>query len=133
LIAVVMGAGSRDERNAIARELLDYGFANYALYECSESYVEDAKVLGGVSDKVSLYSLPFSYVIDKTSLNNVELVYEIPETVVAPIEKGQILGKVIYKVAGEQVGYSDIVAGDDVARIKYGEIVIMILKRIIVG
>lgn len=133
LIAVVMGAGSRDERNTIARELLDYGFANYSLYENDESYVEDARVLGGVSDKVSLYSLPFSSVIDKSSLNNVELVYEIPETVVAPIEKGQILGKVVFIIDGEQVGYSDIVAGDDVARIKYGEILVRMLKRIIVG
>ena len=133
LIAVVMGAGSRDERNAIARELLDYGFANYSLYECAESYVEDAKILGGTSDKISLYSTPFTSVIDKTLLNNVELIYEIPETVVAPVEKGQILGKVVYKIDGEQIGYSDIVAGEDVARIKYGEILVRMLKRMILG
>jgi D-alanyl-D-alanine carboxypeptidase (penicillin-binding protein 5/6) len=133
LIAVVMGASSRDERNSIARELLDYGFANYGLYECAESYVEDARVLGGVSDKISLYSLPYSSVINKTSLNNVELIYEIPETVVAPIQKGQTLGKVIYKLDGEQIGFSDIVAGEDVSRIKYGEILIRMLKRMISG
>ena len=133
LVAVVMGADNRDERNAIARELLDYGFANYGLYECPESYVEDAKVLGGISDKISLYSTPFLSVIEKTSLNNVELVYEIPETVVAPIQKGQILGKVVYKIDGEQIGYSDIVAGEDVARIKYGEILMRMLKRMIAG
>lgn len=133
LVAVVMGAGSRDERNAIARELLDYGFANYGLYECPESYVEDAKVLGGVSDKISLYSTPFTSVIDKNSQNNVKLEYDIPETVVAPIDKGQILGKVIYEIDGEQIGYSDIVAGEDVARIKYGEILMRMLKRMIAG
>ena len=133
LVAVVMGADNRDERNAIARELLDYGFANYSLYECPESYVEDAKVLGGVSDKISLYSTPFTSVIDKNSQNNVELEYDIPETVVAPIQKGQILGKVVYKIDGEQIGYSDIVAADDVARIKYGEILVRMLKRMIAG
>ena len=133
LIAVVMGADNRDERNAIARELLDYGFANYGLYECPESYVEDAKVLGGVSDKISLYSTPFTSVIDKNSQNNVELEYDIPETVVAPTQKGQILGKVIYEIDGEQIGYSDIVAGEDVARIKNGEILVRMLKRMILG
>ena len=133
LIAVVMGAESRDERNSIARELLDYGFANYGLYECPESYVGDAKVLGGTSDKITLYSLPFTSVIDKTALNNVELIYEIPETVIAPIEKGQTVGRVVYKLAGEQIGYSDIVAGEAVARIKYGEIIIRMLKRMIAG
>ena len=133
LIAIVMGAESRDRRNSIARELLDYGFANYGLYECAESYVEDARLLGGTTDKISLYSLPFSAVIERTSLNNVELVYEIPETVIAPIEKGQVLGKVVYKIDGEQVGYSDIVAGEDVGRIKYGEILVRMLKRMIAG
>jgi D-alanyl-D-alanine carboxypeptidase (penicillin-binding protein 5/6) len=32
LIAVIMGAPTRDVRNDAARRLLDYGFANYALY-----------------------------------------------------------------------------------------------------
>ena len=32
LICVIMGAETRDERNAIATKLLDYGFANYSLY-----------------------------------------------------------------------------------------------------
>ena len=133
LVAVVMGAESRDERNTIARELLDYGFANFGLYECPESYVEDARIVGGTSDKISLYSMQFTSVINKASQNNVELEYEIPEKVAAPIEKGQILGKVVYKIDGEQVGFADIVAGEDVARIKYGEILIRMLKRMIMG
>lgn len=133
LVAVVMGAQSRDERNTIARELLDYGFANFGLYECPESYVEDARVVGGTSDKIPLYSMQFTSVINKASQNNVELEYEIPEKVAAPIEKGQILGKVVYKIDGEQVGFADIVAGEDVARIKYGEILIRMLKRMIMG
>jgi D-alanyl-D-alanine carboxypeptidase (penicillin-binding protein 5/6) len=133
LVAVVMGAENRDQRNAIARELLDYGFANYALFERGECFVEETKVLGGVSDKLKLYSTPYSCVIDKNSLNRVELVYEIPENVVAPIEKGQTVGKVIYKINEEQIGISDIIADEDVPRIKYGEILIRILKRMVMG
>lgn len=34
LICVIMGAANRDTRNAAAASLLDWGFANYALYTC---------------------------------------------------------------------------------------------------
>ena len=45
LIAVVMGAPTRDERNAIAKELLDYGFANYSVWSQEESVVETAPLI----------------------------------------------------------------------------------------
>lgn len=133
LIAVVMGAKSSDERNTIARELLDYGFANYALYEATEEYLEDAKVLGGTSDKIPLYSTPYASVVENDCINQIEVIYDIPETLVAPIEKGNTVGKVIYKLGDEQIGYSDIVAGEDVGRIRYVEILVRMLKRMLTG
>lgn len=133
LIAVVLGARTRDERNAAARALLDYGFANFALYEKGESYLENADVIKGVNDSVALYSTPFSTVVDKAALSKVELEYDIPEKIVAPISKGGVVGRIVYKINGEQIGYSDIFCNEEVKKISFGEIFGRILCRIVCG
>lgn len=133
LIAVVMGAHTRDERNVVARTLLDFGFANFALYEKGEIFIENARVLGGITDEIALYSSPFSAVIDKTMQSKVELEYDIPEKIVAPIAAGECVGKIIYKIGGEQIGESDIYVKDEVKAIKFSELLGRILKRIVCG
>ncbi len=133
LVAVIMGARTRDERNQAARELLDYGFANFALYERGEEFIEDAEILGGVKDSTALYSRPFSCVVDKSRLSLVELVYDIPESLEAPIGEGDVVGSIIYKVDGSQIGKSDIYASESVEKINLWGIFGRILKRIACG
>jgi D-alanyl-D-alanine carboxypeptidase (penicillin-binding protein 5/6) len=131
LIAVVMGAETRDERNTIARELLDLGFANFALYECGEAFVENSRVLGGVKDETGLYCTPFATVVPKSELSRVELVYDIPEIIYAPLEAGSAVGKVVYKINDEQIGESEIVVKESINKITYGEILMRIIKRMV--
>ncbi len=133
LIAVVMGANTRDDRNAIARELLDYGFANYALFERGEEFIEMSNVLGGTLDKIAIYSSPYSCIIEKSQIKNVELVYNIPENIVAPINEGQVVGSVIYKLGDEQIGISDIYTKEEINRIKFGQLFVRIISRIVCG
>ena len=133
LIAVIMGAPTKDERNSAARALLDYGFANYALFEKSEQFIEEAEVLGGVKDSIGLYSGEFSSVVDKAKLSSVEEVYDIPESITSPITAGESLGRVTYMLDGEQIGYCDIYAKEDVGKIGFGELLARILKRIVYG
>ena len=61
LIAVVMGAETRDKRNEIARNLLDYGFANYSYYSAPEEMLEEVPVRFGKTDSICIYSAPFSW------------------------------------------------------------------------
>ena len=133
LIAVIMGAQTRDDRNEAARALLDYGFANYALFERGEEFIENAHVLGGRSDSIPLYSTAFSILISKSELNLIELEYEIPEEIAAPISMGSSVGKIIYSVGGKQIGSSDIISGENVDSIGLGELFSRILKRIVCG
>lgn len=133
LIAVIMGARTRDERNAAARALLDYGFANFALYEKSEGLVENVEVRKGTTDNISLYSAPFSSVIDKSRQGAVELEYDIPEYLVAPIKEGDIVGSIVYKIDGEQIGVSNIYAKDNAERITLITLMQRILKKIVCG
>ncbi len=133
LIAVIMGAPTRDIRNNAARELLDFGFANFALYEVSEKMLEEVPVLAGKSDKIPLYIKEFSTVIEKENSNRVSVEYDIPESLRAPVKKGQIVGKAVYKIDGSQIGFSEIYAGEDVEAIGTFDIFIRILEKIVLG
>lgn len=133
LIAVILGARTRDERNAAARELLDYGFANFSLYEKIEEYIENIKITKGSIDNAQLYSSSFRTVIDKAKQGSVELEYDIPETLIAPIKAGDPVGNVIYKIDGEQIGSSKIYIKEDVEKIAFTDLFVRIIKRIVLG
>ena len=133
LVAVILGARTRDERNAAARALLDYGFANFALYERGEEYIEDVSITKGNIDRAQLYSSPFKTIIDKTKQGAVELEYDIPESIVAPIKNGDSIGSIIYKIDGEQIGVSHIYIKEDIDKIGFGELFVRIIKRIVSG
>jgi D-alanyl-D-alanine carboxypeptidase (penicillin-binding protein 5/6) len=133
LIAVIMGAETREKRNEAARRLLDFGFANYALYEVPESFIENVNVLSGVDRAVPISSTEFCAVVEKGKLSEIEKVYEIPEYISAPISAKDKVGKIIYKINGEQIGFSDIIVTESVARIGVSGIFFEILKRFMFG
>ncbi len=133
LIAVVMGAETRDARNNAARSLLDYGFANYAVYSDSERFIENAEVHGGVRDSVPLASGGFSTVVARGDKGKVELKYTIPESVAAPISDGDTVGKIEYYLGGKKIGEAPIVARGDISHISFLELYLRILKRISSG
>lgn len=130
LIAVVMGAETRDERNALARSMLDYGFANYAMFEAREEALENARVLGGKTSYTTLYRKSFSCVVEKSELKKIETVYQIPESITAPRSNGESVGKVVYKLGEKVLGESSIVVTEDIPKIKFTDIVAMMIKKI---
>ncbi len=52
LIAVIMGAPTRDVRNEAAKTLLDWGFANYFVYSDGGADAGNVRVTGGVRRNV---------------------------------------------------------------------------------
>ena len=133
LIAVVMGAKSKEDRNEVARRLLDYGFASFALYEADEAMLENIRVTKGATDSIAIYSAPFSSVISKSDLSRIEKIYHIPESINAPLSVGDQVGKIVYKIGDEEIGESGIYVKDEVLEIKFSDLLIRILKRIVCG
>ncbi len=133
LIAVIMGAPTRDIRNDIARQLLDYGFSNYTLYLSNEDTLEDIRVRCGEKDTVILNKSAFSCVIPKSSSNNIDVVYDIPEYLVAPLQSGDKVGKIIYKIGTEEIGSADIYITDSIEKISIWGIFSRILTNIFKG
>ena len=133
LIAVIMGAKTKDDRNNAARKLLDFGFANYALFEREESFVENIPVKGGVKDFASSYSGKVSICIEKSKLNSINEEYVIPEYISAPISCGQPVGRVVYKCGEDEIFSSEVFVREAVGKISFGEILSRIIKRIVCG
>ena len=133
LIAVVMGAESRDTRNSIARTLLDFGFSTYALYSAEERMLERAPVHFGASESIELYSTPFSKIINKSDVSKVELKYTIPESLKAPIKAGDTVGKVEYFVGDELLGESQIIVKADISRLGFFDLLLRMMLRILGG
>ena len=97
LIAVVLGSASGADRFNAATTLLDYGFANYAavpLPELPDRPLELA-VKGSAEQSVPLdYSaLPKTVLMEKGAAAELRTELTLPETLEAPVEQGQTVGK----------------------------------------
>ena len=122
LIAVIMGGADSKSRFQDAITLLNSGFACCSLYRDEDRAVlPDQTVLGGVTDHVALeYGEDFSYVsTDGSNLSEVKRSLEIPESVNAPVQKGEAVGKVTYVLNGKVIGTAKIVAAADVEKAGY--------------
>lgn len=127
LICVIMGAESRDVRNAAATSLLDWGFANYGLYSASGGEIEPVKTTGGMKNTCSAQYDNFTCVLPKEKLSRVEQTFEVPETISAPIGEGTAIGSVVYRCDGTELGRVSVMASETIQKINFFEI----LKRMI--
>ena len=127
LIAVVMGAPTRDIRNAEAKKLLDYGFSSYSVYRAEEEPTGTLRVTGGKAAEVALSKKGISILLKKGQEKQVSTRTVLPKGVAAPIAAGEVVGYVEYTVNGESVGRADIVAGEDVERVSYWDLVMRLL------
>ena len=130
LITVIMGADTRDERNAIARNLLDFGFANYAVYSQNEEPIEKVTVKGAKISETYIYNKPFFAVIPKSDLKKIEIIYEIPEFISAPCSPEESVGKLIYKIGDKKIGESDVFIKDTLYKMTFIDIFLALIGKI---
>ncbi len=97
LIAVVMGAKNSNERFLSARKLLDYGFANYTIYN-PNFYIKlnnKIKVLNGQQDSVKINHIKLNNELIKfEDKDNIKNKTNISKELVAPISKKQKVGNI---------------------------------------
>lgn len=119
LIAVIMGAPSRDVRNAEAAALLDFGFANYAIFKDKGGELLSRSVTGGMKPEISLATESAEYFVNKSELSSVNKKFELPEQISAPVKRGDIVGHVVYSVGEKTLGKTNIVALEEVEKISF--------------
>ena len=126
LCAVIMGAPSRDIRNHIAKTLLDWGFSNYFVYSDPGAECGVVRVIGGTVDSVPVAYGKYEALLPSSKRGNIEVAVNIPESVNAPVKKGDALGTVTYSCGDEVIGEGQVTACADAEKIGFGEI----LRRI---
>lgn len=129
LIAVVMGAKTRDTRNSIAQKLLDFGFASYTYYEDKGKIECDLAVKRGRCDSVKIGYTPLKTVVEKGSDKKIAAAVVLPDHVSAPIKRGDIVGKINYTIEGEIIETRDIYALEKVEEIRFSDAFVKILKK----
>ena len=129
LVAVVMGCQTSQERFGACKQLLDYGFANYAL---ADPKVEEMTVpvkLGTAGAVAAIPGEETRLLIDKAQKNQVSTHVEMEEMVAAPVSKGQRLGTLTVKVGEQILLQVPMVAKETVPRLTWGQIFRMVLSQ----
>ena len=130
LIAVVMGAESSASRNTACKQLLDYGFANFAVITPELPEPENIAVKLGKADSVTaILGEAGGLLIDKARKSSVTMDLSVEESVTAPVSQGQRLGTLRVK-AGEQILKElPLVAAEGVERLSFGDLFGMVFRR----
>ena len=110
---------SGDERNKAASTLLDWGFANYGVFEHTPKALEPMRVMGGVKDSVNISYEPFSLVTEKGKESKIKEKLELSDSVSAPIKAGDKVGEIVFTLDGKEVGRQDVCASEDVERLGF--------------
>jgi D-alanyl-D-alanine carboxypeptidase (penicillin-binding protein 5/6) len=129
LICVVMGAPTSDVRNQIATKLLDWGFSNYTVYHAPKITLEPIRILGGVQSECHVAVENFCDVMRKNDAKRIQYVTEIPDSLSAPIQKGDPIGKIVYQLDGASVGEAHILAEESVEKIGFWELLLRVLSK----
>lgn len=122
LICVVMAAPSRDIRNNIATKLLDYGFANYAVYNAPSVKIDPISVMGGVKNICGAKAIDFSVVVNKSDISKITNKIELPNKISAPVKQGDKLGCISYYNGEELIGKSDVISEENIEAINFFEL-----------
>jgi D-alanyl-D-alanine carboxypeptidase (penicillin-binding protein 5/6) len=113
LIAVTLKSASEKARLTDNRRLLDYGFRYYRtkkVLEANTSIVKE-QVWGGEVDSVDLSSAEDLYLtLSPRDFPRVEPLIKLNDYLQAPIEKGQVVGKVDLILDGDSISSIDLIS-----------------------
>ena len=128
LICVVMNAPGITERNNDARALLDYGFYSFGSYCADLNDLDIIKVNCGKEEYIRPVAENARIILPKADISRVRTVYDIKDSVDAPIKKGDSLGRIEFYVDEKKVYETEIYSDSDVNKITVLDIFISILS-----
>lgn len=130
LIAVVMGAESSQVRNAACKQLLDYGFANYAVVSPELTETPEVPVRLGKQESVAVrLGESGGLLIDKAQKSGVSTEVALEEFAAAPVSQGQRLGTLTVKAGDQVLSQIPLVASEGVERLTFGDLFCKVLMR----
>lgn len=133
LIAVVMGVDEPRGHFSEAIKLLNYGFAQYTFKEFypAGAAVSELAVDKGAADRVLLVaSERVGAAVPKGEAANLQIDIRLPDSIPAPVAKGQPLGQAVIKAGGDEIHRVNLVAAADVPAASLGQQIRKVLVSI---
>lgn len=131
LIAVIMGCPNYKDRFTEAQSLLQFGYTTCKLYQ-DENPPELMPILvkGGIDKQVpAVYKEKFSWLfVSGEDFSNMEKMLTTNE-LTTPIEKGEQIGTVTYRLNGKELGSIGIYAGESVREAKFFDYLLNIVLQ----
>jgi len=116
-ISVVLGAPTDAARATESQKLLNYGFQFFdstPVYKQGQT-VNQLKVWKGSDDQVaSTVASDLYLTLPKGEYANVKAVISSTQPLIAPIKKGQVVGKVKFTLNGKTIGENNLVAAKSI-------------------
>ncbi|KLV07273.1 D-alanyl-D-alanine carboxypeptidase [Photobacterium aquae] len=117
LISVVMGSSSTKSREAESKQLLNYGFRFYQTLTPHKKGEEllNEKIWMGNTSEISLGTMDDTYVtLSRNDAKKLNASVELNGDLVAPINKGDVVGNIFYEVDGKEIAQVPLVALESV-------------------
>ena len=130
LVAVVMGAESSKDRFNACKQLLDYGFAHYALVAPEVQMGEIPVKLGTEGSVRAVPQEDIRLLVDKAQRNQVTVDTQIEQTLTAPVSKGQKVGMVTVRVGDQVLSQTPLLAEQSVPKLTLGQMFLRLLRQI---
>ncbi len=111
IISIVLGCPTRSIRAQNSKILLDYAFDNYKNYDYLKrgQQLQEVNIHKGKVGKVSLYSdVDITIPLKADEVNNVRIVYNIPDKVEAPLIRNTKVGTVDFVLEGKVLATTDL-------------------------
>lgn len=119
LIAAIMAAPDYKTRFQDAVTLLNYGYGTCKLYRDEHApELEPILVKGGVEEEVPVtYRDTFTYLgLRGENFSGIEKELLLEETLEAPVRVGDVVGYLVYRLDGEELGRVTVIASGDVEK-----------------
>lgn len=135
LIAVVLHCASSADRFESAKALLNYGFSNYALVapQPAEPIPAVPVTLGKAESVTPVPASRDPILVDKALASGVEVTVAVDESATAPIEAGQVLGRMTVSAKDRVLAEIDLVAPESVAALSFWDVFVQVVRGACMG
>jgi len=112
LVSVVMGTDSERARKVESKKLLNYGFRffeTYTPYKAGEKFVSDRVWMGDRKEVDLGIMVDTPITIPRGQRKNLQANFELNKQLTAPLQKGEVVGKLFLQLDGEDIAQYPLV------------------------
>ena len=131
LIAVVMKAPTSDLRFQNAKKILDYGFQNFSYTKLANNgdVIDNINISKGVQNNVNaIINSDTGVLAQKGREGEIVQNIQLEKNISAPVQKGQKLGTIEFKLNEKTVATADVVAQNSVEKQTFKSITSYVFK-----